>query len=374
MGNQLPSRCMTACNPTCCATCLQVDHVRDNDDGKQGSVYALSRSTHTMAAEEISLDDHLEKELANEVEFWRMEKSNAGWMQTYGADNPNGLSGLSSLQTTQRDQDGLPFSNALRRPSHGIDRQVVEEAKVEVPSPDRLVGARLDELQRENAATKLKDDSAAWNQASLGVESTSCSSSDNAGGYKHVQYAAGFAVEEGATARTSSSSAQVHVDEAVRCTCGHVYMASAGSCPECGQAQHWPSAKKLSEEDGKRAPVLPMSPRLNSAATADATADAAADKAAAAGATADVESGSVIADTTSPPEENDASAPAVDEEQLSSDESTFAGFLEDQDDESPDHISAEAPHRPSRKPVESIAEDGEGAPDREGVRPDRSDF
>jgi len=37
------------------------------------SIFANATSVLSVAAEEISLDDHLEKELANEVELWRME-------------------------------------------------------------------------------------------------------------------------------------------------------------------------------------------------------------------------------------------------------------------------------------------------------------
>jgi len=76
MGNQMPNRCMVPCNPVCCAMCFHQDTGREADgEHKTGSIFANAASVLSMAAEEISLDDHLEKELANEVELWRMETS-----------------------------------------------------------------------------------------------------------------------------------------------------------------------------------------------------------------------------------------------------------------------------------------------------------
>lgn len=76
MGNQMPARCMVPCNPVCCAMCFHSDAGRESDtEHKTGSIFANAASVLSMAAEEISLDDHLEKELANEVELWRMETS-----------------------------------------------------------------------------------------------------------------------------------------------------------------------------------------------------------------------------------------------------------------------------------------------------------
>lgn len=76
MGNQMPNRCMVPCNPVCCAMCFHQDTGREADgEHKTGNIFANAASVLSMAAEEISLDDHLEKELANEVELWRMETS-----------------------------------------------------------------------------------------------------------------------------------------------------------------------------------------------------------------------------------------------------------------------------------------------------------
>merc|ERR1719359_258743 len=91
---------MAPCNPVCCAICC--DHVtgRENDsEHKTGSIFANAASVLSMAAEEISLDDHLEKELANEVELWRMETSSTAVHTNDGAYRqvfaPLGHEGLS---------------------------------------------------------------------------------------------------------------------------------------------------------------------------------------------------------------------------------------------------------------------------------------
>lgn len=56
--------------------CFHSDAGREADhEHKTSSIFANAASVLSMAAEEISLDDHLEKELANEVELWRMETS-----------------------------------------------------------------------------------------------------------------------------------------------------------------------------------------------------------------------------------------------------------------------------------------------------------
>ncbi|CAE8587561.1 unnamed protein product, partial [Polarella glacialis] len=90
MGNQLPTRCVTTCNPACCVACLNPQTARTEDgDGLglkgTGNIFANASAVLSMAAEDMedhfdnmSLDDHMEKELANEVELWRMETSSAG--------------------------------------------------------------------------------------------------------------------------------------------------------------------------------------------------------------------------------------------------------------------------------------------------------
>eukprot|EP00928_Gymnodinium_smaydae_P029773 TRINITY_DN2232_c0_g1_i2.p1 TRINITY_DN2232_c0_g1~~TRINITY_DN2232_c0_g1_i2.p1 ORF type:complete len:348 (-),score=53.13 TRINITY_DN2232_c0_g1_i2:1030-2073(-) len=77
MGNQLGSRCVTPCNPTCCATlCLPGGGAAGaGRDADAKHILANATSVLSVTAEEIAMDDRLEEELANEVEFWRMETS-----------------------------------------------------------------------------------------------------------------------------------------------------------------------------------------------------------------------------------------------------------------------------------------------------------
>mmetsp|Transcript_42231 Transcript_42231/g.97759 ORF Transcript_42231/g.97759 Transcript_42231/m.97759 type:complete len:306 (+) Transcript_42231:70-987(+) len=90
MGNGLPSRCVAPCHPQCCAVCIHGDANRTEEEEEhagsrhkaKGTIFANAASVLSMAAEEISLDDHLEKELANEVELWRMESSNTAVQMT----------------------------------------------------------------------------------------------------------------------------------------------------------------------------------------------------------------------------------------------------------------------------------------------------
>eukprot|EP00927_Polykrikos_kofoidii_P046260 TRINITY_DN40471_c0_g1_i1.p1 TRINITY_DN40471_c0_g1~~TRINITY_DN40471_c0_g1_i1.p1 ORF type:complete len:391 (-),score=86.07 TRINITY_DN40471_c0_g1_i1:71-1243(-) len=103
MGNQMPMRCMTPCNPVCCAMCFQGDGTRDEDGNKTGNssnIFANAASVLSMAAEEISLDDQLEKELASEVELWRMDTSSAAiHTNLYARDAlGHGQAGLASLE------------------------------------------------------------------------------------------------------------------------------------------------------------------------------------------------------------------------------------------------------------------------------------
>lgn len=67
MGNQAP-RCVATCNPTCCAQCLHGE-----EQEKSQIIFANASSVLFLAADDIMTDDHLEKELANEVELWRMD-------------------------------------------------------------------------------------------------------------------------------------------------------------------------------------------------------------------------------------------------------------------------------------------------------------
>lgn len=125
----------------------------DTDDaersgGKQGSIFANAASVLSMAAEEISLDDHnLEKELANEVELWRMETSGPAIQKSlYDVGGDSGR--LSARPNDQDERVNLPFSDRDRslsppprtqpslhdRPSVGI--RIRRETPREAPRDD----------------------------------------------------------------------------------------------------------------------------------------------------------------------------------------------------------------------------------------------
>mmetsp|Transcript_12874 Transcript_12874/g.29125 ORF Transcript_12874/g.29125 Transcript_12874/m.29125 type:complete len:314 (+) Transcript_12874:171-1112(+) len=73
MGNQLQLQ------PRCCQPCRMCflqeagRHEHSELGRKDGGIFANSSSVLSMSSEEIHLDDHTEKELASEVELWRME-------------------------------------------------------------------------------------------------------------------------------------------------------------------------------------------------------------------------------------------------------------------------------------------------------------
>lgn len=79
MGNQASALGAKCCTPVCCAMCLHEDTLKDTSAGSESNAFANAASAlggGDAAAEEIALDDSLEKELAQEVELWRLE--NAG--------------------------------------------------------------------------------------------------------------------------------------------------------------------------------------------------------------------------------------------------------------------------------------------------------
>lgn len=72
MGNQLPVKCVTACNPSCCANCINLQMGRDEADGdNKGNAFANASAVLSEGGQEFAAQFNLEKELANEVELWR---------------------------------------------------------------------------------------------------------------------------------------------------------------------------------------------------------------------------------------------------------------------------------------------------------------
>lgn len=92
--------------------CFHQETGRESDsEHKTGSIFANAASVLSMAAEEISLDDHLEKELANEVELWRMETSSTAvhtdsqYRTVFAGNGPQGLGGPGSLDSMESDME-----------------------------------------------------------------------------------------------------------------------------------------------------------------------------------------------------------------------------------------------------------------------------
>lgn len=159
MGNQLPARCVTPCNPVCCAMCFHADTGRGDpeENHKSGSVFANAASVLSMAAEEIQMDDHLEEELANEVELWRMETSNnAALAQSppnFGLDGP----GLSALKRA---------AGTTAPPTVNVDATVVsveenavktEDVKQVSPSNQKADGPTMAETTVSTSSSSDED-------------------------------------------------------------------------------------------------------------------------------------------------------------------------------------------------------------------------
>lgn len=140
MGNQLPVKCVAACNPNCCANCInpQTGRTEEGDGStgassssqKQQNIFANAASVLSSQAEELALDDHLEKELANEVELWRME--------TTTVPGGGGLAGL--IVKGQHQEPSVPFPGARDRsasPTGQLRTQVSLHDRVGLGTPQQ---------------------------------------------------------------------------------------------------------------------------------------------------------------------------------------------------------------------------------------------
>jgi len=96
----------------------------DENHGKSGSIFASAASVLSTAAEEISLDDHLEKELANEVELWRMDTHNAA--------------GLSTLEQSVRREEAnqVAFEGSRSRSGPSLQSSSPSASRLAPPSTD----------------------------------------------------------------------------------------------------------------------------------------------------------------------------------------------------------------------------------------------
>jgi len=158
------------CNPTCCANCINpgktatdaAETVEGEGRGQQGSalngkganIFANASSVLAMAAEEISLDDALEKEVANEVELWRMETSGAAFHKTLQeSSNSRGLNGLASVRSASSDRQFSHFGGPFER-----DRSLSPPPRTQVSLHDR--GGMGDGLRVGPESSAASSDSA----------------------------------------------------------------------------------------------------------------------------------------------------------------------------------------------------------------------
>jgi len=156
MGNQLPSRCMVPCNPQCCALCIHGDLGKADEEEynatqyrqrASGGVFANAAAVLTAGAEDavvnerrdgrdLSSNDLLERELANEVELWRMDTVSTAVHMMVHADATKGMADVAVLGgTTATAVDSMPFAHARRTSS---DRSVSPPLRMQVSLHDRV--------------------------------------------------------------------------------------------------------------------------------------------------------------------------------------------------------------------------------------------
>jgi len=160
MGNQLPARCMVPCNPQCCALCIHGDLGKADEEDitkeynatqhrqrAKGGIFANAAAVLTAGAEDAVVDerrdrkvllpnDHLERELANEVELWRMDAASTAVHRMALADAAKGSADVAVLAGTAATAVGsMPFSDS-RRASR--DRSVSPPLRTQVSLHDRF--------------------------------------------------------------------------------------------------------------------------------------------------------------------------------------------------------------------------------------------
>lgn len=193
MGNQLPVKCVAACNPTCCVNCInpQTGRPEDGETGvsqKAGNIFANSASVLSTAAEEISLDDHLEREMANEVELWRLENSTATAQMKGFSTATSSRSGLAGLVTHDASHGrDLPEEHRFLRGTCR-DRSNSPPMRTQVSLHDRLLsqpmasGASLPSMDSLEEEKEIKPGMSADSRAGFKESSTRESTNQAADG------------------------------------------------------------------------------------------------------------------------------------------------------------------------------------------------
>lgn len=178
MGNQAPGLTSKCCTPVCCAMCLHEDTLKDStakDSTGDNSQANFANSASALggsdaAAEEIALDDSLEKELAQEVELWRLEST--------GPADEGAVFGISSAPRSRGDAEVFkPEPAAAARwagvgtsephPSAswpGVFQAEPGGASLEAPPPAGAA-ARPPPARRPPDSTARGGDRGAWTEA-----------------------------------------------------------------------------------------------------------------------------------------------------------------------------------------------------------------
>jgi len=148
------------CNPQCCALCIHgdLDKADDEDITKEcnaiqyrqrakGVVFANAAAVLTAGAEDavvndrlnrkdLSSSDHLERELANEVELWRMDIASTAVHGMVHADAARGSANIAVLGGTAATAVGSMRFADVRRSSN--DRSVSPPLRTHVSLHDRI--------------------------------------------------------------------------------------------------------------------------------------------------------------------------------------------------------------------------------------------
>lgn len=144
MGNQLPVKCAAVCNPSCCANCINPQTGRDDGDatavaaeGRNGNIFANASAVLSEDdRQDPTADFDLEKELANEVELWRLQASTSSLLATE-AHRRKMLEQSSERGRTEERATGLASARRQARGTMPFERSVSPPSRTQVSLHNR---------------------------------------------------------------------------------------------------------------------------------------------------------------------------------------------------------------------------------------------
>jgi len=145
MGNQLPVKCVAVCNPSCCANCINPQTGRDDGDATAVSAEGRNGNIFANASAVLSEDDRqdptadfdLEKELANEVELWRLQASTSSLLASE-AHRRKMLEQSSPRGRTEERATGLASARRQARGTMPFERSVSPPSRTQVSLHNRV--------------------------------------------------------------------------------------------------------------------------------------------------------------------------------------------------------------------------------------------